>query len=59
MSSALRKGTVLLAAAFVVFYLMTDPQGLASVAKTAGAGAGHVVAQVFSALITFLGSFKK
>lgn len=59
MTSALRKGTVLLVAAFIVFYLMTDPHGLAGLARSAGSGGWHVLTHVFNALITFFDSFKK
>jgi hypothetical protein len=59
MTSALRKVSLLLVAAFLIFYLMTDPHGLADAAKAAANGAGHAIHALFGALISFFDSFKK
>jgi hypothetical protein len=58
MTSALRKTGVLLVAAFLIFYLMTDPHGLADAAKSAADGLGHAAKAVFGALISFFDSLK-
>lgn len=54
MTGALRKGVVLLVVVFVGFYMFTDPNGLAALAKDGGAKLWDALQQLFSAIIAFL-----
>ena len=54
MTGVMKKGLGLLVLVFVVFYMFTDPNGLASVAKQAGAQGWDLLVQLFGAAIRFL-----
>lgn len=59
MTGALKKGIVLLVVVFVLFYLFTDPHGLAQFARTGGAHLWTGLSNLFSAIITFLNDLGK
>lgn len=56
MTGALRKGLVLLVLVFVLFYMFTDPHGLANLAKTGGGAIWSGLTALFQALIHFINS---
>lgn len=54
MTGALRRGLLLIVVIFVLFYLFTDPHGLASFARDGSSALWSGVQQLFSAVIDFL-----
>ena len=44
---------------FLGFWMFTDPNGLATTAKSAGGGAWDLTTQAFAGVIDFLGALKK
>ena len=50
----MKKGVVLLVVVFVVFYMFTDPNGLASVAKEGASTGWRLLQDLFRAVIAFL-----
>ncbi|MGH3413344.1 MAG: hypothetical protein ACRDPH_09725 [Marmoricola sp.] len=54
MTGAVRKGVVLIVVIFLLFYLFTDPNGLAAFARDGSSALWHGLRQLFSALISFL-----
>jgi hypothetical protein len=54
MTGTLRKGLTLLVLVFVIFYMFTDPSGLAEVAKQGGSKGWTLLTDLFNAVIQFL-----
>ena len=54
MTGVMKKGLGLLVVVFVLFYMFTDPNGLALVAKEGGTRGWDMLTQLFHALIRFL-----
>lgn len=54
MSVAAKKGVILLVVVFVGFYLFTDPNGFAVVAKQGGGAVWSGLTKLFAAIISFL-----
>ena len=52
----MKKVVILVVVAFVGFYLFTDPNGLAHLAKSGTTAGLHGVGQVFGVMKTFLNS---
>ncbi|WP_164519687.1 hypothetical protein [Nocardioides ferulae] len=53
----MKKAVAALLAAFGLFWLVTDPQGLAQSAQKAGGNGVDLTGDVFDALIAFVGEF--
>jgi hypothetical protein len=54
MTGTLRKGMVLLVVVFIGFYMFTDPNGLAQLAKDGGGHGWDGLQALFTATIDFL-----
>lgn len=54
MAGSLKKVILLLVVVFVLFYMFTDPAGLATLAKDGGAAGWDLLQQLFAAVIRFL-----
>lgn len=50
----MRKAVVVLLIVFAVFWMVTDPSGLARSAHRAGAGGAQLTGDFFGAVITFI-----
>jgi hypothetical protein len=54
MAGSLKKVVGLLVVVFVLFYMFTDPGGLATLAKEGGAALWDLTQQLFAAIIRFI-----
>jgi hypothetical protein len=54
MVGVLKKGLGLVVVVFIIWYLLTDPSGLASLSKQIGTWVWDVLVQLFQALNRFL-----
>lgn len=54
MDGVLKKGLGLVAVVFVVWFLFTDPSGLASLSKEIGTWIWDMLVQLFQAVTSFL-----
>jgi hypothetical protein len=54
MAGVLKKGIGLVVVLFVVWYLFTNPAGLATTSKAIGTGAWDMLVKLFQALTQFL-----
>ncbi|HYF72087.1 MAG TPA: hypothetical protein VD864_04655 [Nocardioides sp.] len=50
----MRKALIVLLVVFAGFWMVTDPQGLAQSAQTAGGNGADLTSDLFSAVITFV-----
>lgn len=51
----MNKAVVVVLVVFLGFWMVTDPGGLADVARSAGSGGWDLTQDFFSSIITFLG----
>ena len=54
MAGSMKKVVGLLLVVFLLFYMFTDPGGLATLAKDGGASLWDLMQQLFAAIIRFL-----
>lgn len=59
MTGTLKKGVGLLVVVFIVFYMFTDPNGLATLAKEGSSKGWDGLQQLFSGIITFVNAITK
>ena len=59
MDAVLKKGLGLVVVAFLLWFLFTDPNGLANASKSIGTGIWHALESLFSAVSQFMRSITR